>query len=383
MPGGIKYNDPAPLYEQIANDLKRLVKDGKIKKGGSVGSHSQLSKKYSVSIITIKKALSELVNEGILYTRVGKGTYVSEKQNKKLDLSKHKSIGLVLRDLNHPFFSKIVQGIEERAYELGFNLLLSSSANKIEKEESQINHFREMGVDGLIIASLSLEYQANSYIQKLHEENFPYIMVSYIHDPDYWYIGANQELGGYMATEHLIKNGYKSIGYLHMGKRNLLSEVRKNGYYRCLTEYDIPFDSKLIFVLSNSNPNFNRDRFKLGYQFGKEFLKMKKRPDALFIYSDLSALGFEQAIIDNGFMIPDDIAIVGFDDITLSSFAQVPLTTIHQPTDKIGRMSVEIIQKRIDRADIGNRTILKPSLIIRDTCGAKKRMSIKPSAANL
>jgi DNA-binding LacI/PurR family transcriptional regulator len=379
MSKGIKYNDPAPLYEQVSKDIKRKIKEKVLKPGDIVGSHNELSKEYSVSIITIKKALSDLVNEGILFTRVGKGTYVSKEQSKKLDLSKHKTIGLVLRDINHPFFSKIVQGIEERAYELGYNLLLSSSSNKIEKEENQISHFRELGVDGLIIASLTLEYNATDFIQKLHEENFPYIMVSYIHDPDFWYIGSNQELGGYMATEHLIKTGYKSIGYMHMGKRNLLSEVRKNGYYRCLTEYDIPFDSKLIFILSHPDPEINRDRFKLGYQFGKEFMKMDKRPEALFFYSDLSALGFEQSVMEKGMKIPDDVSIVGFDDITLSNFAQIPLTTIHQPTDKIGRMSVDIIQKRIDGIDIGNRTILKPSLIIRDSCGAKKRMSIKSS----
>ncbi len=383
MTKGIKYNDPAPLYKQVANDIKKRIKEDKLKKGALVGSHSQLSKKYSVSIITIKKALSELVNEGILYTRVGKGSYVSEKPSKRLDLSKHKTIGCVLRDINHPFFSKIVQGIEERAYELGYNLLLSNSSNKIEKEENQINHFRELGVDGLIIASLSLEYNATAYIQKLHEENFPYIMVSYIHDPDFWYIGSNHELGGYMATEHLIKTGYKSIGYMHMGKRNLLSEVRKNGYYRCLTEYNIPFDSKLIFILSHPDAEINRNRFKLGYEFGKEYINMKKRPEALFFYSDLSALGFEQYIMEKGMKIPDDVAIIGFDNITLSSFAQIPLTTVHQPTDKIGRMSVDIIQKRIDGIDIGNRTILKPSLIIRDSCGAKKRMSIESSVDDI
>lgn len=382
MSKGIKYNDPTPLYEQVAKDIRRKIKERILKSGDIVGSHNELSKEYSVSIITIKKALSNLVNEGILFTRVGKGTYVSKEQSKKLDLSKHKTIGLVLRDINHPFFSKIVQGIEERAYELGYNLLLSSSSNKIEKEENQINHFRELGVDGLIIASLSLEYNATDFIQKLHEENFPYIMVSYIHDPDYWYIGSNHELGGYMATEHLIKTGYKSIGYLHMGKRNLLSEVRKNGYYRCLTEYDIPFDSKLIFILSHPDAEINRDRFKLGYEFGKEFIKMDKRPEALFFYSDLSALGFEQFVMEKGMKIPGDVSIVGFDDITLSGFAQIPLTTIHQPTDKIGRMSVDIIQKRIDGIDIGNRTILKPSLIIRNSCGAKKRMTIDNPSTN-
>lgn len=379
MPSGINLNDRTPLYEQIELDIKKKIEDGVLLPGSSVGSQNDLIKEYSVSSITVKKALSNMVKEGILFTRVGMGTYVAEKRINKLDFSRHKSIGLVLQDLSHPFFAMIVQSVEERAYELGYNLLLSSSANKIEKEESQINHFREMGVDGLIIASLSLKYTASDYIQKIHDENFPYIMVSYIHDPDYWYIGSDQEAGGYIATEHLIKLGYKSIGYLHVEKENLLSEVRKNGYYRALTEHDIPYDSKLIYFLNKEPHEAISDRFKLGYKFGKEFKSLAKKPGALFIYSDLTALGFEQAAVEEGIRIPDDVAIVGFDDIQIARYSSVPLTTIHQPADKIGRKAVEIIQKRINGSDIGNRTILKPSLIIRDSCGAKKKAASNPA----
>ena len=375
MNSSINLNDPTPLYEQIENDIKLKITNGSLRPGDQVGSQNELSKEYSVSIITVKKALFNLVNEGILYTRVGKGTYVAKKKDRKLDLSKHKSIGLVLQDLNHPFFSMIVNSVEERAYELGYNLLLSSSANNIEKEESQINHFRELGVDGLIIASLTLEYKATNYIQKLHNENFPYIMVSYIHDPDYWYVGSDNEYGGFLATKHLIKTGYKSIGYLHVGKGNLLSEIRKNGFYRALTEYGIPFDSKLIFYLDKDPRVIGNDRFKLGYNFGKKFKNLDKKPDALFIYSDLTALGFEQAASEEGILIPDDVAIVGFDDIQVARFSSVPLTTIHQPAEKIGRMAVEILQKRIEGSDIGNRTILKPSIVIRESCGAKRKMT--------
>jgi len=372
MSSGINFNDPAPFYEQIEKDIIRKIDEGILKRGDSVGSHSELSKEYSVSAITVKKALSNLIKDGVLFTRIGKGTYVAEKPKTGVDLSINRTIGLVLRDIQHPYFSMIVHGIEEKAYELGYNLLLSSSSNKIEKEESQINHFKKLGVDGLIIASLALDYKANKYITRLHEEEFPYIMVSYIHDPDYWYVGSDHELGGFMATEHLIKLGYKSIGYFHAGKKNLLSEVRKNGFYRALMEHDIPFDSRLVFSLSSGKPYPGIDRFKLGYEFGKDFKLLPKKPDAIFFYSDTTALGFEQAAAEEGISIPDDVAIIGFDDIVISGFAQVPLTTIHQPTDKIGRKAVEIIQKRITGVDIGNRTILKPTLVVRDSCGAKK-----------
>ena len=198
-------------------------------------------------------------------------------------------------------------------------------------------------------------------------------MVSYIHDPEYWYVGSDHEFGGYLAAEHFIKLGYKNIGYMHVEKGNLLSEVRKNGYYRALTEYNKPYDSKLIFTSEIENNDYGSDRFKLGYNFGKSFKKLDKKPDALLFYSDLTALGFEQAVIEEGLTIPDDIAIMGYDDILLSQFASIPLSTVHQPADKVGKSAVDIIQKRIEGSEVGNRTIFRPKLVIRDSCGAKKK----------
>ncbi len=382
MKNGIDFNNPAPLYEQVERDIKRKIETGKLVPGDQIGSHHELSKEYDVSLITIKKALSNLVAAGVLFTRVGKGTYVAEQSQPKIDLGNHKTIGLVLRDLKHPFFSLIVHAVEEKAYELGYTLMLSSSAGDIQKEESQINHFRNLGVDGLIIASLSLEYRATDYIQKLHEENFPYIMVSYMHDPDYWYVGSNHELGGFMATEHLIKLGYKSVGYVHVGKGNLLSEVRKNGYYRGLTENEMPFNSDRIFFLGAEHFEAGSDRFKLGYEFGQEFSEMSERPDALVVYSDLVAIGFLKACNEKKITVPGDVGIIGFDDIEMAKHASTPLTTIRQECNKIGSLAVDIIQKRIDRIDIGNRTILKPTLVVRDSCGASNKGEIEHIAAN-
>lgn len=378
MPDGINFNDPTPFYEQIERDIKRKIEAGILKPGDNIGSQNDLCKEYSVSIITVKKALSDLVAKGVLFTRIGKGTYVSEPKETQIDFSKHRTVGLVLRDIKHPFFSLISHGIEERAYELGYNILLSSSSNKIEKEENQINHFRNLGVDGLIIASLSLDYRATDYIQYLHDENFPYIMVSYIHDPHCWYVGTDQELGGYIAAEHLIKLGYRSIGYVHAGKNNLLSEVRKNGYVRALTDYDMNYNSKMIHCLSQENMEESVDRYKQGYNFGKTFKNLPNRPEALFMYSDLIALGFMQAASEEGILIPDDVAIVGFDDVVFSKYSQIPLTTIHQPAEKIGKIAIEVIDKRINKDDIGNRTILKPSIVVRESCGAKKKTISNP-----
>lgn len=381
---GVNPGAPAHLYEQILDDIKGKISRGELKAGERMETQAELAKKYKVSLITVKNAIGLLVNEGLLMTRSRKGTLVLDapKRN-QINLAEHRTIGLVLRELNHPFFSMIVQSVEARAYEMGFNVLLSGSSGDLEKEENQITKFRSMGVDGVIIASLSLQYKATDYIQRLHSENFPYVMVSYIHDPDFWYVGTDHELGGYMATEHLIRAGHRSIGYVHIGGKNLLSEVRKNGYSRALMEFDLPYDSEAVITLDPKIHDFGTDRHQLGYHFGKNFTSLAKRPEALFFYNDMLAIGFIQGVIESGLSVPHDVAVVGFDDTTVARFTPVPLTTIHQPVDKIGRMAVEILEKRIQKADVGNRTILKPSLIVRESCGAKKRMPDLASKARV
>ena len=376
----IDFGDRTPLYEQIVKDIKAKVERGELKPGEQIWTQQELAAKYGVSLITVKSALASLVNEGVLYTRVGRGTFVAEKPARRITLSPLRTLGLVLRDLKHPYFSMIVHSVEERAYELGFNVLLSSSSGDIEKEENQISHFRAMGVDGMIIASLSLEYRATENIQQLHKEGFPYVMVSYMHDPEYWYVGSDHEEGGFMATEHLVNVGYKSIGYVHVGKGNLLSEVRKNGYYRALTQHGLPYRSDDVFVLESTEEDVGADRFQLGYQFGKQFKNSPNRPEALFFYNDIVALGFLQGALEAGVRVPDDVGIVGFDDSIVARYAAVPLTTIHQSADLIGRYAVEILQKRIDGKDVGCRTIMKPTLIVRDSCGAKRKAALNPSS---
>jgi len=361
----IDMTDPTPFYEQIENILKYDIRSGRLKEGDQICSQNELAKKYDVSLITIKKALSNLIKDGILISRIGKGTFVSSGKN-DLDISKHKSIGLVLRDLNHPFFSPIVKSVEKKVSELGYNLLLASSSGDIEKEENQIAHFKSIGVSGLIIASMSLDYNATDYIKKLQLSDFPYIMISYMHDPDYWYVGIEQEQGGYMAAKHLVDLGYKSIGCVHGGKGNLLGEIRKNGYSRALSENNISYDSQLIYYLDQK-----KSRFESGNDLGKEFLKLKKRPEALCFYTDSAAMGFLQAVVEGGLRVPEDLAVVGFNDIEMAQYFTPPITTIRQEVFKIGKFAAEIVVNRIEGVEQANRTVLHPKLVVRNSCGSK------------
>jgi GntR family transcriptional regulator, arabinose operon transcriptional repressor len=360
---GIDFNKPVALYEQIENDIRAKIISGELKIGDKIGSQSELSKKYNVSLITVKRAVSNLINEGILFGRIGKGTYVARKTS-SINHSIHKTIGLVLRDLRHPFFSLVVQSVEERAYQMGYNVLLSNSSGKIEKEEAQITHFENIGVDGLVIASMNLKYRASDKIKQLHENGFPYIMVSYMDDHDIYFVGTDNEKGAYLATEHLIKLGYENIGYINVEKNNLLGTVRKKGYEEALINYGREVSQDLVHNLESG-----MDRFEAAYKLGLRYNEFKLKPDALFFYSDVVALGFQKGITELGLRVPDDLAIVGYDDIYGAKLASSPLTTIRQASEKIGEIAVDSIIKRIEGKNVPLRVILEPRLIIRSSCG--------------
>lgn len=368
-----------PLYQQIIADIKEKIGSGVLQVGDRLGSHRDLSDQYGVSIITVRKALDMLISEEILYARVGKGTFVA-RQTPPVDHRKHKTIGLVLHDLSIPLFMDILRGTEEHAYEAGYNLLFSTSSRQIEKEEGQIERFQAIGVDGLIIASMNPFHRASESVRALHEAGFAYVMVSYVEDPELYYVGANHELGSFLATEHLIHQGRRRIAFLNAPREDRLGVLRAQGYRRALEAYDVPFDPDLVHpVLDGTGWN----RFQSGYDAGWRIIDANDLPDAFFVYNDIGALGLQQALLESGLRVPGDVAIVGIDDIERASYATVPLTTIRQPVAEICRQAMRMLLERIGGHDIEPRIVLPPELVVRasSTAAIESPAAERPSVS--
>jgi DNA-binding LacI/PurR family transcriptional regulator len=369
----INFQDSTPLYIQIIQDIKDKIAKGSLAVGEQLSSHKELATEYDVSLITIKSALSTLIDDGYLYSRVGKGTFVAKRVSKS-NISRHDSIGLVLQDLKNPFFSLIAHMVEETAYSKGYNILLSNSSSQIKKEEGQINHFKNIGVKGMIIATLRKEPHAPQIIRDLHEEGFPYVMVSYVADDDIWHVGADHKGGAEMGTQHLIELGYKKIGYINSPTNNSLGELRFQGYKEALKNAGLEFNANFTLQFASEKVT---DGYKIGYKLGDIFDALEDKPEAFFVYNDYSALGFIKRIQELGYTVPDDIAIVGFDDIDQAKYANVPLTTIHQPIEKIGTVAIDKLLEIIEGKTPKVRSILQPHLIVRESCGAKSNSDSK------
>ncbi len=358
-----------PLHRQVADILRAEISDGKLKINEQLGSHRELAEKYGVSLITVKRALNDLIQEGLLYSRVGKGTFVQQSSARKI-LPGAKSIGLVLQDLKSPFFSLIVHNVEAYASSKGYNLLLSNAAEKSDKEESVIQHFYDIGVSGIILASMTHQYTAPAALRRIHEMNYPCVMVSYVKDPDIYFVGTDHVVGGYLAAKHLLDLDHRDIGYVNGEPGNAVGDLRKEGFAKALQEAGVPIKEKYLFHLRRGG---EWNDYSSGYDAGEEFVRRPNRPTAMFVYNDLAALGFEQAVLDCGLSVPGDVAIVGFDGIERGQYAPVPLTTIQQPFDKIGWLAVENLIKRIEHQPVNTKTVLAPAIVIRPSTATQSK----------
>ena len=353
----------APLYQQVAADIRRKIVSGEMPIGTQLQPHRELAVSYGVSVITINKALSGLVSDGTLHSRVGRGTFVAARP---VVPDTHRVLGFVLRDLSAPFFSLVAHAAQQRADALGYALLFSSTSNCIDREEEQLRRFRELGLGGLIVASMARTYRISGPMQELHDAGYPYVMVSYTHGDDVPFVGLDLNRAGYIATEHLISLGRRRIGYIGDRFGSILFEVRGGGYRDAMKRHGLPVEDELQFEYPYTG---EVNDYRSGYAVGERVAKMERKPDAMFVFNDLGALGFQDALLDRGIRVPDDIAIVGLDDIELAARARVPLTTVRQPTDRIGSVAVDTLVARLHGEHPKTRQLFNPELVVRESCG--------------
>ena len=157
--------ESTPLYQQVAADIRRKIASGAIPVGHQLQPHRELATSYGVSVVTINKALSGLVTEGLLTSRVGRGTFVADRPGAPDMAKRGDMIGFVLRDVSSPFFSLVAHAAQQAADAAGYGLVFSSSSNQLDREEEQILRFCNLGVKGLLIVSMSRTYRISESIK--------------------------------------------------------------------------------------------------------------------------------------------------------------------------------------------------------------------------
>lgn len=252
------------------------------------------------------------------------------------------TIGVIVPRIVNPFFSYLVNSIEQEAYNYGYQVLICQSNEDKDKELFFLNLLRTKQVDGIIMTSIE-----NSWSVVYPYTKFGPIVLcnEYIINSNVSTIHLDQFKGTYIGIKHLIEKGHKKIAYCTGGLFDQQGKDidRNKGFQKALSEAGISLNPQWIFV--------NQHSIDDGKRVMKQIIGMSDRPTAVFTGSDEVAGGIVAEAKENGLTIPDDIAIMGFDDQPLSELLDPKLTTIRQPIGEIGKKSVEVIIELINHPD--------------------------------
>ena len=328
----------------------------------------QIAKSLGVSTITVSRALN---NRGYYIKKetkekiLKKAAELNYRPNhiaRSLRIRSTHAIGLILPDIKNPFFPNVASSINKIANSREYNVILCSSEGGINKEKSEVSTLLNRRVDGLIIIPSDCNNGSDTYKQ-LKETNIPFVLMDrYWRNINCSYVVCNDIYGAYLATSYLIKLGHKRIAHFSGSMIVTSAENRLKGYKKALEEYEIPYSEELVIETDVTQES--------GTRAMEIILEQKENPTAIFAWNDTVAIGAMQAIKSKGLKIPEDISLVGFDDIDVSSLLYVPLTTIHQPQDELGETSAKILFEQIENKENPQikQILLEPELVVRNSC---------------
>jgi LacI family transcriptional regulator len=278
---------------------------------------------------------------------------------RSLRLSETLTIGLIVPDVEIPFFARYAHFIEAAASDIDYNVILCNSNWSLDHELRYLDHLAARRVDGLICISLSMTAE---HMAPLLRRNAPVIWLEETrpgHEFDA--VVIDNFKGAYDATSHLIKLGHRRIGCITGRAKTQLIIDRVAGYIQALDEHRLAHDEQLRQPGDYSAPS--------GYRVANKLLDLPVPPTAIFAFNDMMALGAMRAINERGLRVPADVAVIGFDGIALTEHTYPPLSTVEQPIPEMSERALKMLIERINgTAPPDSRTIMvEPRLIIRQS----------------
>ncbi len=329
-------------------DIAKIAKVSNTAVSMALRGHTRISQETRQKILRIAKRLDYQPN------------FIA----RSLVIKKTNTIGLIITSILNPFYPELAKGIEDKAMELGYNIILCSTNYDLRLEKYFINILRSKGVDGIIFSSVEAR---DPNIRPLIKDHFPFILVNRrIHNPSLNkkidYIVFDNFLGGYMAVEHLYQLGHRRIGIIAGDLKTSTAIERLEGAKNFFKKVGLTFEDRLMIDCSFSK--------ELAYQGTKKFLSMKNPPTAISAQNDYMALGVREAILDSGLKIPEEMAFIGFDNISISALKGIEMTTIGQKKYEMGTLAVEVLVEKIEKRSprAVTQITLEPEIIIRNSC---------------
>lgn len=273
--------------------------------------------------------------------------------------SKTNTIGLIIPEVEHNFFSSIINGIEEVAYENNYYVMVFQSSESYMREMLNVQALATNRVDGVLV-SYSKETHDFSHFKQLIEYEIPLVffdrVVTDLHADT---VVSDDFHGAYNAVEHLIKRGCKKIALYSSPRHMRISKDRHDGYKKALEDNGMKYNLDLIYSC---------DTYEDAMKISKSILKKQDRPDGVFAVNDMTAIGVIKTAKELGISIPDELKVVGFENCNSAIVIDPELTTVDQFGYELGKQAATLLLKRIDEQDFNYKTeniVVKPKLIVR------------------
>ncbi|MEA1882932.1 MAG: LacI family DNA-binding transcriptional regulator [Thermotogota bacterium] len=322
-----------------------------------------IAEKSGFSINTVSRVLNEKddVNENTkkkIKNIIEETGYVRNVAASGLRTMQTKIIGVVFYDNSNPFYAEVLKGIEEAARKFGYQIIFMNTNQNYEKEASAIKILQQRRVDGILVNPVQIE---NNDLQNLLKNDFPVVVMAlHFEDLDIDEIYSDEFSGGYLATRHILERNRKKILLISTQLSKSAPKMLLNGYKKALNEFNIPFDKKYLY-LTNSD-------MKSGYMAIQKLLQQGVEFDGVFCYNDLLAVGALRALKENNLIVPDDVTLVGYDDIDISSYTSPSISTIHVQKFEIGYYAFIMLMEKIQgKTNKAQKKKLEVKLIIRES----------------
>jgi len=330
-----------------------------------------IAAEVGTSSATVSRVLSNSgypVSEGIRSRILDAAKTLNYSPNmvgRMLKKSESKDIGVVIPTISNPFYPQLVLGIELEARKSGYSILLCNSFRDASTEKKYMESLYQKQVRGLIISSIDKNFE---FLKQLQENDIK--IVAFDQNIDEFKcsrVGFDFVKGGMMAIDYLAGMGHKNIAFLSSPLTRNSRRETMEGYKLGLLRNGLTFNEANIIISEYEEETENGTyEFENGRMLAKKFLMLSDKPTAIFAVNDITAFGIIQELLSNGIGVPQDVSIIGFDNIEVSSMVNPPLTTINQPSYETGRLACKILIESLDEGEEKEvRVSLDPSLVIR------------------
>lgn len=327
-----------------------------------------VAKRAKVSTTTVSHVLNStrfvsIKSKNSVLAAVAELNYAPSAVARSLKVKSTKSLGMLVTTTHNPFYAELINAVEKNCYAQGYNLVLCNTDGDPEKTNSYLKMLVHRRIDGILVTCT--DYDHGLFKTLTEQRKLPMVVMDWGPTDEFLdRIQDNSYKGGYMATQHLLQFGHTDIGYIGGPAEKLQSIQRFDGFKTAMQEAGRNINPQWVI-----QSNFECDGGKLAM---RKLLALEEQPSALFISNDMMALGAISEAAQCAVKIPEQLSIIGYDNISFSAHFSPPLTTINQPKNSLATMAVSALIERIKEPGRAGRTLLvEPELVIRSSVTQK------------